>query len=380
MKKTAALLLVTVALILGATTAHASEYYSEGNNGIIIDNAQISSPAVNGLLPLREIVEHTGGTVSWDGRTQQITIRRAARTVVITINETAATVNNTVVELAVPPQNIDGHTMVSLCFLADHMRLGAGYKNGQFILSTTPATRIAALVYHHILPDELNAYFTENPWTISTQNFEQQMRYLYENNFYTPTLDELEAFIHQGRPLPANSVMIHFDDGYYSNFVYAVPILREFGLRAVLFPITHNTEALGEYQPPLDYSALTHSAFITLRTQALDVFETASHTHDMHHRAPSGSATVFASSTKDEIVADLLQSFQFVGNSRAFAYPLGQHSNAAIVALEYVGVTMAFTVRSGYITPTSDPMRLNRFTVYRDTTMARFRNIVWGRV
>jgi len=204
------------------------------------------------------------------------------------------------------------------------------------------------------------------------------MRYLRDNGFYTPTLDELEAFLYHGRPLPANSVMIHFDDGYYSNYVYAYPILLRYGLRAVIFPTTRDAKALGEYQPPICHDSLTKVAAITLRTPS-NVFETASHTHDMHNLAPYTQDTLLATGTLENIVQDTLQSFEFVSNHRAFAYPHGQYNSTVIEALKVAGITMAFTITPGYVTGTSDPFRLNRFTIYRETTMARFMAIVYGR-
>jgi len=366
-------LIILLILTAGTTPAIIGENY------IVIDGTQINATSQGDLLPLRDIVEHTRGTVSWDGRTQQIAIRHGFNTVAITIGSTSATINNISIELAVPPQIIGGRTMVSLCFLVDLLGLGAGYINGVFILSTSPAQRIPVLVYHHILPDEVNARFQDNAWTISTEDFAEQMRYLHDNGFYTPTLDELEAFIYQGRPLPQNSVMIHFDDGYYSNYVYAYPILQRYGLRAVLFPITGDAEALGEYQPPIDHGALTRAAAITLRG-GKDVFETASHSHSLHHHASCGTQTMLVASAHDDIVADTLRSFEFVSNHRAYAYPLGMFNNTVIEALQEAGITMGFTVNSGYITANSDPFRLGRFTVYRSTQMRRFRDIVNGRL
>jgi len=173
--------------------------------------------------------------------------------------------------------------------------------------------------------------------------------------------------------------MIHFDDGYYSNFVYAYPILQQYGLRAVLFPITGGAEALGENQPPIDHTALTRAAAVTLRT-GRDVFETASHSHDLHRRAPCETQTMLVASTHEEIVADTLQSFEFISNRRAYAYPLGMFNDTVIEALSEAGITMAFTVESGYVTAASNPFRLGRFTIYRSTQMRRFRDIVNGRL
>jgi len=369
----------SLAILLLALALNASPLFAvDSNSDIIIDGTKIAAKSSGNLLPLRDIIEQTNGTVTWNGSAQQVIVRRGSHMAVLSIGSTRATVNGREVELTIPPQLIGGRTMVSLCFLADHLGLGAGHKNNSFILSTVPASRIPVLVYHHILPDEANTHFRDNAWTISTENFAEQMRYLRDNGFYTPTLDELEAFLHHGRPLPQNSVMIHFDDGYYSNYVYALPILRRYGLRAVLFPITGDAEALGDVQPPMNYAALTRAAAITLTT-GLDVFETASHSHALHDRTPDGRETMLVVATHGEIVADTLQSFELVTNRRAYAYPLGMFNDTVIAALQEAGITMAFTVRSGYITAGSDPFRLERFTVYRETSMARFRNIVHGR-
>lgn len=370
MKKLLHLLILLLAITLAPTLVSAAETEAR----IILNGTDIG-PATGDLLPLREIIEQTGGTAAWDGNTQQITIRRGSLTAAITIGSTQATISGRAVELAAPPTLIQGRTMVSLCFLADHLGIGAGYINNRFILSSAPARQIPVLTYHHILPDEVNTRFRSNAWTVSTENFAAQMRYLRDNGFYTPTLDELEAFLYHGRPLPARSVMIQFDDGYYSNYVYAYPILQRYGMRAVIFPITGDAERLGEHQLPICHDSLTRAAAITLRTPS-QVIETASHTHDMHRLAGDTNNTLLVTETFENILQDTLQSFAFVSNHRAFAYPHGQHNNTVIEALREAGITMAFTIQAGYITGTSDPFRLNRFTVYRDTSMARFRAIV----
>jgi len=345
---------------------------------ILIDRQEIKAiPINNELLPLREIVEHIGGTVSWDSSSRRITITIGRRTVRVRAGSYNAVVNGNQQQITVPLQNIDSTTAVSLCFLADTLGLGVGYKNNTFILSTNPATRIAVVTYHHILPDEKNTHFRDNIWTISTQHFEEQMRYLYEGGYYTPTLDELEAFIMYGHRLPENSVMIHFDDGYYSNYVYAYPILQRYGLKAVLFAITAESEALGDYQPPINHRILQWASAYTLR-QGKDVWETASHTHNLHGLATDERRTLLVTETNENIVEDALRSFDFVSNHRAFAYPKGQFNDTVVAALQEAGITMAFTVLRGYITPASDPMRLRRFMIYTDTTLAEFQRIVRG--
>jgi peptidoglycan/xylan/chitin deacetylase (PgdA/CDA1 family) len=327
-------------------------------NRIIVNGTDIGVSARGNLLPLRNIVEHLNGTISWNENLRQTTVRISGRTAVVS-----------------SPVIVGGRTMVTPCFFANELRFGTGFINNSFIITTATTTRVPVITYHHILPDERNVT-QRSAWTISTQNFEQQMNYLAQNGFYTPTIDEFEAFLLHGRPLPQNSVIIHFDDGYYSNYVYAAPILRRHGLRAVIFPITHLSEELGENQPPLNYDCLTYAAVSTLRTAA-DVFETASHTHNLH-REINGVRTLLTAS-HEEIISDTLQSFEFVSNHTSFAYPGGQVNNAVIAALRETGVTMAFTVNRGYVTANSNQFRLPRFLIFSDTTLRQFQNIVNGR-
>ena len=236
---------------------------------------------------------------------------------------------------------------------------------------------VPVLLYHHILPDAVNQTQQENSATISTENFEMQMQYLCDKGFHTLTHAELEDFLYKGTPLPPNSVLIHFDDGYYSNFVYAYPILQRFGHRATVFMITHLIEDLGDYQPPIDHDGVTWTAAHTMR-DTTDVFEFASHTHDMHRVPPGETHTRMYLATKEEIAADTLRSFDFLDNHTAFAYPLGQYNDTIIEGIREAGITMGFTTVDGYVTRDCDPFRLNRFPIWRNMSMERFTNIVNG--
>ena len=235
---------------------------------------------------------------------------------------------------------------------------------------------VPVLLYHHILPDAVNRTQQENPFTISAENFKMQMQYLYNNGFHTLTHAELEDFLYNGTPLPPNSVMIHFDDGYYSNFTYAYPILYRFGHRATVFMITHLIEELDNCQPQMDHDDLTWTAAHTM-WGTTDVFEFASHSHAMH-ASPDGVHTLMYLATREEVTADTLRSFDFLDNHTAFAYPKGQYNDTVIEGLKEAGITIAFNTIDGYVTRDSDPFHLSRFKIWRDMSLERFAEIVTG--
>lgn len=93
-----------------------------------------------------------------------------------------------------------------------------------------PASVVPVLMYHHVSP-------TPGLITVSPAHFAAQMRWLKRQGYTTLKLDALAGFL-AGEPVPAKSVVVSFDDGYLDNWVYAHPVLEQYGLHAVLFLIT----------------------------------------------------------------------------------------------------------------------------------------------
>ena len=83
--------------------------------------------------------------------------------------------------------------------------------------------KITVLAYHHILHDEENQTEADNPWTISTENFERQMRYLYENGYKTLTLDELYGFLYNKIKVPKECTIANFGTIYRNELFYLQP-------------------------------------------------------------------------------------------------------------------------------------------------------------
>lgn len=71
------------------------------------------------------------------------------------------------------------------------------------------------------------------------------MKCLKENGYNVISLNELYQYYTEGTPIPKNSVVITFDDGYENNYVYAYPILKEFGYKATIFVITSKINETG---------------------------------------------------------------------------------------------------------------------------------------
>jgi peptidoglycan/xylan/chitin deacetylase (PgdA/CDA1 family) len=140
----------------------------------------------------------------------------------------------------------------------------------------------------------------------------------------------------------------------------------------VIFSITALAEGPQTPFDPTEMPFISHESMAA----TLDVFEYASHTHDLHRVI--GEPTALMNADRNEILADLEASLRVVNNRIAFAYPRGQYNAEVVEALKEGGIKIAFNVRQGYVTGSSNPMSLDRFTVYNTTPLETFISTVEG--
>lgn len=237
--------------------------------------------------------------------------------------------------------------------------------------SVPQAESIPVLMYHHILPQaNIKGIFDHNNIVVSLEDFQAQMAYLRDNGYHTVSLQRLERYVNGEELLPEKSVVITFDDGYLSNYVYAYPILKEMGFTGVIFLLTGFVEETPQTFSP---EALQYLSWPEVH-QMEDVFQFASHTHDMHRLGNSGKGVV-AEAGVNELIADLSASRQLLRHTPYFSFPYGHYSKLALDTFRGQGITMAFTVNEVSVKMGDDPMLLGRWDVVRHSSLEKFRTI-----
>jgi peptidoglycan/xylan/chitin deacetylase (PgdA/CDA1 family) len=120
---------------------------------------------------------------------------------------------------------------------------------------------LRVFAYHRVRP--LAADFSFDPMLVSAlpEDFARQMRWL-RDRFRPVRCEQVVEAIEGGRPLPADSVLVTFDDGYDDNYHVAFPILRELGVPATFFVATGHIDS----GAPFAFDWLVHALRTTAAT------------------------------------------------------------------------------------------------------------------
>lgn len=226
---------------------------------------------------------------------------------------------------------------------------------------------IPVLMYHHILPKE--SFIAS-----SIENFEKQMRFLYENQWNTISSEEFYLYKINKLKLPKKSVLITFDDGWRDNFVYAYPILKKYGLKATLFVVTEWIEKASIDEEYI-YEDKSHSECkkIVLMNprkvvctwdelkQMSDVFDIHSHTHTHRDRYFSDiSWQEDLKLSKDSIQENLNFEDKFL------CWPRGIYDNELIEVAFSENFDMLFTTKRGINLSDNNLKEIKRVSVKKD--------------
>jgi len=227
---------------------------------------------------------------------------------------------------------------------------------------------IPVLMYHHILKASENVNF-RNSSTITPEEFKQQIDYLHQQGYETITTKQLEQYINGNLNLPGKAVLITFDDGLKSVYLYAYPILKQYHMKAASFLITSRVTNTPSNFIPKNLQTLSKPEIEQMR----DVFEFQGHTHNLHSLNSANRSYMLIqplSVVRNDLLTNKMQA-----NATSFAYPFGQFNASIISLLKQTGFQSAYTTHGGYVHIGDDPYRINRFGIEPTTTFQKFREI-----
>ena len=186
-----------------------------------------------------------------------------------------------------------------------------------------PAARVAVLIYHQVCWDDGGTF------VVSPDRLAADLGWLLSQGWQPIDFAGFVAW-HAGElMLTGDHFLLTFDDGYQGVADYALPLLQEMAIPAVLFLTTGDLDRGSGLTTP-GARALLDSGLFSLQN----------HSHGLHHQVSEGglwqAATTLASPA--ELVADLLSANKIIRklgapNPVAFAWPYGEHTPAATAAV-----------------------------------------------
>jgi peptidoglycan/xylan/chitin deacetylase (PgdA/CDA1 family) len=241
--------------------------------------------------------------------------------------------------------------------------LGAGALSMRNRLRLGPEIRV--LTYHRF------GDAVREPFRVSAESFEAQVRHLATSGTAL-SLSDVDAFVAGELLPPRDAVLLTIDDGSVSVHRIALPILREYGVPAVLFTVAGAVggEALpGGSEPFVSWDELEELVDCGVDVQS----------HSMTHRSMRKLSREEAS---DEAARSKELLEQRLGRPvTSFAYPYGTRGDfdesTARVLVES-GYRTIFTSQHGAIQPGHDPTVLPRVKIEGGEGMAMFRLAVAG--
>ena len=131
------------------------------------------------------------------------------------------------------------------------------------------------IMYHEVKPNKSGKDAIQ-PW-----EFEADLKWLADNGYTTIVMADLIAYVRDGTPLPEKPIILSFDDGYYNNYVYVLPLLQQYSARIVLSLLGRNTDDFTEWpSESIDYAHVTWDQLNEMLDTGL--VEVQNHSYDLH--------------------------------------------------------------------------------------------------
>ena len=204
--------------------------------------------------------------------------------------------------------------------------------------------RVPILYYHSISDIPIGIEIL----SVTTGDFEKQMKYLRDNGYTSIFLNENPAAV-------SKPVIITLDDGYVDNFTYAYPILEKYNMKATIFIITDFIGAEG-------YLSVSQMKSM----QKLVSFQSHTVTHSLLDELDEAQI-IYELKESREILAAITQEPVY-----ALCYPVG-HYDRMVLRLTERYYDCAVTIQQDVATKILGNYQIPRIFVGRYGTLADFK-------
>lgn len=193
--------------------------------------------------------------------------------------------------------------------------------------------KIVVIMYHK-LSENINE---QNDYCISPSAFDSDIAYLKKSGYEFMTASQVANAKTKNRKI----AVITFDDGYYSDYKYALPILNNYSACATFFVYGGAVGTTG-YLSEDNIKEMSKNKLV----------EFGNHSYVLHQNTPSSLSILYKSKTNDDtILKDFQKNAEYLKKITgkeitALSYPNGIYSDEVDKLLKQNGVKITFSTKS----------------------------------
>ncbi len=218
--------------------------------------------------------------------------------------------------------------LIIICLIMVVIAFGIAIVIKQNKQSKRNDVKIPILLYHNFVkavpdsdPDNFN--YINTP-----ESFEENIKTFLENGYTIISMKEL-ALADSGKiDLPNKPLVITFDDGYYSNYEYIYPILKQYQVKASIFIVT---DKIGQEMDGIKY--LSWEECLEMQNSGLVEIGSHSKKHVFYDKRS-------VRELRDDVKASYDKIEEHLGKQelKIFAYPYGAYTSETVTTLKNNGI------------------------------------------
>lgn len=216
--------------------------------------------------------------------------------------------------------------------------------------------QIPVLMYHNVVYDTL---YNGQPDTITLSMLEEQLKYLKENDYTTLKLDEFYKWKKGEITISKKTVVLTFDDGFYSFHYLVEPLLEKYNMNAINFIIGIATPNITNEYDINKYGTIG----IDLIENHSKTVEYGSHSFDLH-KMINGKKKIETVNEKE--IQNDINAMKKIYKFEYISYPFNTDTNKFIKILKKNKYKLAFRGESEKATINANNYQIPRIGIKND--------------
>lgn len=218
---------------------------------------------------------------------------------------------------------------------------------------------LPVLAYHRVVEKPVAA--SKYNVYVTAENLEAQLRFLKDRGFEAVTFGELST-----RRVPPKPLILTFDDGYEDNYLNLFPLLKKYGMRAVIFILGNRRHKENFWDIPQGEPAAPLLKERQIREMA-DSGLVEFGAHSMNH---ARLTDLKPAELRKEIDGSREAIGKFLGTSvPSLAYPYGFYNDEVKKATAQAGYTFGVAVGGRFTRFGEDLMEIRRVHMFPHTNL-----------